>query len=144
MAGGLDDVGRGAAGRGAIVGINVTPLVDVVLVLLVVLMVASTYVVSQTLKVQLPKAGQSDGTATAPLTLTILREGQILLDGAAIEPDALASSLRRAALANVERDLVVSADAAVPHGEVVGVIDAAKAAGFVRFAINVELGGSAR
>ena len=48
-------LGNQAAGHGAIVGINVTPMVDVVLVLLVIMMVSATYIVSQSLKVELPK-----------------------------------------------------------------------------------------
>jgi len=57
--------GRGR--RGPIVGINVTPMVDVVLVLLVIMMVSAIYIVSQSLKVELPKTGSSDGAADTPL-----------------------------------------------------------------------------
>ena len=53
-------LGKSGGGRGAIVGINVTPMVDVVLVLLVIMMVSATYIVSQSLKVELPKAASSD------------------------------------------------------------------------------------
>ena len=55
--------------------INVTPLVDVVLVLLVILMVASTYIVAQTLKVQLPRAKSTDGTAEKPTKVELLKDG---------------------------------------------------------------------
>ena len=54
-----------------IAAINVTPLVDVCLVLLVILMVASTYIVAQTLKVHLPRARMSDGTAEKPNTVQL-------------------------------------------------------------------------
>ena len=57
MAGTL--VPRRRGGRGAIVGINVTPMVDVVLVLLVIMMVSATYIVSQSLKVELPEGGHA-------------------------------------------------------------------------------------
>ena len=58
-------LGGGGGRRGIITGINVTPLVDVVLVLLIILMVASTYIVAQSLKVQLPKSHSTDGTPTS-------------------------------------------------------------------------------
>src|SRR5262249_23946092 len=57
--------------------INVTPLVDVVLVLLVILMVASTYIVAQTLKVQLPRAHSTDGTAEKPTKVEIMKDGKL-------------------------------------------------------------------
>lgn len=136
---GLGGLGRGRAG-GAITGINVTPLVDVVLVLLVVLMVASTYVVAQTLKVQLPKASTTDGPAEKPLKVILTADGGLLFDDAPATPEAVRIALAAAVEADPETSLVVSADTTVEHGRVVGLIDLAKAAGVTRFAINVELG----
>src|SRR5262245_9034888 len=71
MAGTMPTGGRNRT----ISGINVTPLVDVVLVLLVILMVASTYIVAQTLKVQLPRAKSTDGTAEKPTKIELLKNG---------------------------------------------------------------------
>ena len=56
-------LGGGGGKRGLVSGINVTPLVDVCLVLLIILMVSSTYIVAQSMKIQLPKSHTSDGTA---------------------------------------------------------------------------------
>src|SRR3954466_8057955 len=66
---GVMQAGRG--GGGMIVGINVTPMVDVVLVLLVIMMVSATYIVSQSLKVDLPKAanGAESGATIASIPL---------------------------------------------------------------------------
>lgn len=135
----LDGLGRGRAG-GAITGINVTPLVDVVLVLLVVLMVASTYVVAQTIKVQLPKASSTDGPAEKPLKVILLADGGLLLADAPATPEQISSALAARVQADPTMSLVVSADATVAHGRVVELIDRAKKAGVTRFAINVELG----
>lgn len=137
--GGLDGIGRGRAG-GNIVGINVTPLVDVVLVLLVVLMVASTYVVAQTIKVQLPKASQTDGPADKPLKVILQAEGGLLLDGEPTTRDAVKAALTARVAQEPDMSLVVSADEAVAHGRVVSLIDLAKQVGVRLFAINVELG----
>jgi biopolymer transport protein ExbD len=136
MAGTLGGSGRART----ISGINVTPLVDVVLVLLVILMVSSTYIVSQTLKVQLPKAKNSDGAADRPTTVTLLKNGDLKFNDVAVQDQELADKLRAASDANPDLSLVVSADKEVQHGSVVHVLDLAKTAGITKFAINVQQG----
>jgi len=133
-----DSGGRDARGRGMIVGINVTPLVDVVLVLLVIMMVASTYIVAQTLKVELPRTKTSDGTAQSPSVLTILRDGKVRWNGAEVEEQEVAAKIREAMAKERDLALVVSADREVPHGRVVHFVDVARLVGVRRFAINVE------
>ena len=103
---GRDDASGG--GRATISAINVTPLVDVVLVLLVILMVASTYIVAQTLKVQLPRAKSTDGTAEKPTKVEILRTALRWNEGRR-EP-ALAGKMKARSQADAEMSLVVSAD----------------------------------
>jgi len=121
--------------------INVTPLVDVVLVLLVILMVASTYIVAQTLKVQLPRAKSTDGTAEKPTKVEILKNGSLRWNEEPIQESALAGKLKEAVEADAEMSLVVSADKEVQHGNVVHVLDMAKLAGVTKFAINVQQSG---
>jgi biopolymer transport protein ExbD len=133
MAGTLAAGGR----RKAITGINVTPLVDVVLVLLVILMVSSTYIVAQTLKVQLPKAKSTDGAAEKPTTVSLLKDGSLKYNDDTIDESELGKRLTVAIGQDPEMSLVVSADAAVQHGTVVHVLDLAKLAGVTKFAINV-------
>src|SRR5579884_2686251 len=108
--------------------INVTPLVDVVLVLLVILMVASTYIVAQTLKVQLPRAKSTDGTADKPTKVEILKGGALRWNEQPIVEAELAGKMKAAADADAEMSLVVSADKEVMHGQVVHVLDLAKLA----------------
>jgi biopolymer transport protein ExbD len=121
-----------------IAAINVTPLVDVVLVLLVILMVASTYIVAQTLKVQLPRAKSTDGTADKPTKVEILKDNQLRWNEVPIQESELPGKLKAAVDADPDVSLVVSADKDVHHGEVVHVLDLAKLAGVVKFAINVQ------
>jgi biopolymer transport protein ExbD len=123
---------------GTIAAINVTPLVDVVLVLLVILMVASTYIVAQTLKVQLPRAKSTDGTAEKPTKVEILKDGKLRWNEVFIQEADLADKLKAAVANDPEVSLVVSADKEVQHGNVVHVLDLAKLAGVVKFAINVQ------
>ena len=135
---GTTDTGRGGR-RTIIAAINVTPLVDVVLVLLVIMMVASTVIVAQTLKVELPRTKTSDGTVEKPTILTILENGTIHWDGAAMAETDVPAAIREALKSkNGDLSLVISADRNVAHGRVVEFIDLARSQGVRKFAINVE------
>jgi biopolymer transport protein ExbD len=125
-------------GRAPIVGINVTPMVDVVLVLLIIMMVSATYIVSQSLKVELPKTASSDDTVAKTYVVTITKDGKYFFNDQPIAKDALQSELRAAHAASKDLSLVITADQNAFHGQVVGVIDLAKVEGITKFAINVE------
>jgi biopolymer transport protein ExbD len=137
MAGAVAGSGRAKT----IAAINVTPLVDVVLVLLVILMVASTYIVAQTMKVHLPKARMSDGTAEKPCTVQLLKSGDMRWNEQPVNEGALEGLMRTAVAADPEMSLVVSADKEALHGQVVHVMDLAKVAGITKFAINIMQAG---
>jgi biopolymer transport protein ExbD len=128
----------GGKSRAPIVGINVTPMVDVVLVLLVIMMVSATYIVSQSLKVELPKAQSSDEAVASVAAVTVQKGGALYFNQEPVDEKALIAKLQKAVAENPEVNLIVSADRAATHGEVVHVIDVAKIEGITRFAINVE------
>jgi len=136
MAGTLGSGGGGR--RGIVSGINVTPLVDVCLVLLIILMVSSTYIVAQSLKIQLPKSHSTDGTADKPATVTLLKTGGLRWNDHDSNEEEITRELKKAADADAETNLVVSADKEVQHGRVVHILDIAKLAGITKFAINVQ------
>jgi len=129
--------GRGKR-RGGINGINVTPMVDIMLVLLVIMMVSSIYIVSRALKVELPKTATSDESTQSPLTVTLTKDNKTFLNGQPVSSDdELTAKFAAAKAAAGEPSLVVSADAQALHGRVVHVIDLAKVQGILKFAINV-------
>lgn len=123
--------------RGGIVGINVTPMVDVVLVLLVIMMVSATYIVSQSLKVELPKTASTDQAVNTVAAVTITRDGALHFNNEPVDEPTLIQELRKAK-ATGDVNLVVSADAGALHGKVVHVIDLAKVEGISKFAIQIE------
>ena len=136
MAGSLS--GSRGRRRAGIVGINVTPMVDVMLVLLVIMMVAATYIVSRALKVELPKSAASDEQTQSPLTVTVTKDNRIFVNGEPIAgDDELVERFKKARAAPGEPSLIVSADEATLHGRVVHVIGLAKAQGILKFSINV-------
>jgi biopolymer transport protein ExbD len=134
----------GGGRRQTISAINVTPLVDVALVLLIILMVSSTYIVAQTLKVQLPKARATDGTADKPSKVEMLKDGTIRFNDEKVDEAQLTQKVKDAVNADAEMSLVVSADKEVQHGNVVHLLDIAKLAGVTKFAINVMQGSDDR
>lgn len=135
MAGTTASSGRS---RGGIVGINVTPMVDVVLVLLVIMMVSATYIVSQSLKVELPKTATSDESTPVVVAVTITKDGSYFFDQQPISEADLPAKLRDAHAGKDDLSLVITADESATHGKVVRVIDLAKVEGISKFAINVE------
>ena len=124
--------------RGGIVGINVTPMVDIVLVLLIIMMVSATYIVSQSLKVELPKTASSDDTVSKTYVVTITKDGDYLFNDKAVSRADLPAILRGAKAEIKDLNLVITADEQARHGNVVGVIDAAKVECITKLAINVE------
>lgn len=124
--------------RAPIVGINVTPMVDVVLVLLVIMMVSAIYIVSQALKVELPKTASSDGVAQAQLVVTIQKDGSYLFNQKPITEESLRREFKSAKDKNKDASLILTADREAMHGDVVHVIDLAKVEGITKFAITVD------
>jgi len=125
--------------RGAIVSINITPMVDVMLVLLVIMMVSSTYIVTQSIKVELPKSASSDGQVSAVAMVLVTADGDYLFNQKPASSDEELSGFFKAALAeNADTNLVVSADTVAHHGKVIHAIDLAKQAGITKFALSVQ------
>ena len=118
-------------------GINVTPLVDVVLVLLVVLMVTASYISSRAIPVDLPR-GATGEAMQAPLAVSLDRAGNLFLDAAPVTRDELRRHIRKARGAKQDLRAIIAADGGVPHREVVQVIDLLRQENVVQFAINVN------
>ena len=132
------DADPAQGGREMIVGINVTPLVDITLVLLIIFMVTASYIVSPSIKIDLPKAGTGGQQQQSSLSLTLTAQGALFLNGAPSSDEALTRYVAGALPQNPDLQAVIAADRAVPHGTVVHLIDVVRRAGVRRFAINVE------
>jgi biopolymer transport protein ExbD len=124
--------------RGGIVGINVTPMVDVVLVLLVIMMVSATYIVSQSLKVELPKTASSDEVASSASAVTVTKDGRYLYGDEEVDEASLRARLEAAHSAKADVNLVITADGDAAHKNVVHVMDVARDVGISKFAVRVE------
>jgi biopolymer transport protein TolR len=119
-------------------GINVTPLVDIVLVLLIIFMVTATYIVRAAIEVELPRAAHGGETTGRVLAVVLTRDGRLYLDGVPRSDAELVDRARAAVRADRETRAIISADKAALHGAVVHVIDLVKDAGVSRFALHIE------
>lgn len=119
--------------------INITPFVDVVLVLLVIFMVTAPAMINEQLKVKLPKTLTSDlKNEGEVLALALTKEGQILLNGNLISEEMLQIQLEEIAKKNSNTAALLSADADSRHGALVRLIDLLKLKGLHNFALQVE------
>jgi biopolymer transport protein ExbD len=118
--------------------INITPFVDVVLVLLVIFIVTAPMMMKDIIGLKLPKASNSEAQSFSTLAIAITKNGQYLLNGELQSPESLAEKCREAASKNQEVQAIFSADVEAFHGDVVKAIDVVKSAGINQFAIQVE------
>ena len=112
--------------------INVTPMVDVMLVLLVIFILTAPLMASS-IKLDLPKTDAAKASeAPKFVTLVVDKTGQIFLNDRPIAIDELKSSLSQTAVKNPDTEVQLRADVAVPYGKVVEVMGAAQKAGLNR------------
>jgi biopolymer transport protein ExbD len=126
--------------------INITPLTDIFLVLLIIFMVTSSVIVQAPgggaqagLKVNLPKGGATDVTArTTDMSVAILSDGRFVIAGNVVSEDELKRAFTEAQQKNPDTVVIVQADEGVPHGTVVLVMEMAKSVGLGQLAIGVR------
>ena len=130
----------GSAGDtdGMIVDINVTPLVDIMLVLLIVFMLTANLIKSQAIEVNLPQAVSGVDLQPTLLTFTLNAVGDIYMNNTKIDllelPKILSDFLQQKPTVQA----VIAADRAVLHGQVVKMIDVIRQSGITQFAINTD------
>jgi biopolymer transport protein ExbD len=137
--------GDGNDDDGLFAEINITPLTDIFLVLLIIFMVTSSVMTDQNarsgIKVTLPKGSAQDVTVkTKVLRVAVDPTGKVVLDGTEVEGPELLKAFGRAVQENPETVVVVQADTAVPHGRVVAVMELARSVGLQRIAIATQGG----
>jgi biopolymer transport protein TolR len=138
MAGGSSGAFEDEDSGRMITDINVTPLVDITLVLLIIFMVTATYIVNPTIKIDLPKAATGTEQTRTTLALTLSKEGGLYLNGEKSDEGAVTRFIGGELPKNPDLQAIIAADRIVPHGNVVRIIDLVKRAGVRKFAINVE------
>lgn len=121
-----------------ITGINVTPLVDIVLVLLIIFMVTANFIVRETVEVDLPRAANGGETVQGLVNVVIDKDGKLYFDGTEVAEDELSRKCTEAVAKDKDTRAIISADQALPYGRVMRLIDVVKGQGIAKFALNIQ------
>ena len=132
MAGGAQD------NEEEITGINVTPLVDIVLVLLIIFMVTANFIVRETVEVDLPRAANGGETVQGLVNVVLDKEGKLYFDGAEMTEAQLSAKVAEQVAKDKDTRAIISADQSIPYGRVMKLIDVVKGQGIAKFALNIE------
>lgn len=123
--------------EGAITGINVTPLVDVILVVLIIFMATAPIIARRAIKVDLPKAAQHERTATDALDVALDASRRLTLSGKPVTAEQLKRALSLAVAADAAQPVTLSADRALPYGDVASLLDDIRSAGVRKVGLEV-------
>lgn len=121
-----------------ITDINITPFVDVVLVLLVIFMVTAPMMVKEAMNIELPKGKSTQALEARTFSIAISKKGQVLIDGEMINLSLLYDKAVELKRNYPDLQLLISADKESLHGDVIKVLDQVKSAGITNFAFQVE------
>ena len=143
MAGGGTHYEDDEGGPGAIADINVTPLVDITLVLLIVFMVTAPMIVNNpSIKVELPKAATGDETLKSTLSLTLQREAaggySLYANGEKTDEDKVRKLIPEMLTKNKDLQAIIAADKGIAYGDVIHIVDLVKSLGVHKFALNTD------
>ena len=124
--------------RGIIAEINVTPLVDIMLVLLIIFMLTAHLIAKQAIEIELPRASQSTSLPPTILAITLKADGALFLNDKPVTPAALREAIQAAVARDPKTQAIVAGDKRVSHGRVVWVLDTVKSLGITQFAIQID------
>jgi biopolymer transport protein ExbD len=123
-------------------GINVTPLVDIMLVLLIIFMVTATYIVNKSIELQLPEAesAQAINKDDKSMNIAVSEDGALFFNGEELKMEGLAAKIQAEKAAHPEAKFyaAISADGKTPYAMVVKAIDIIRQNGIIDFSINAD------
>ena len=124
--------------HGPITEINMTPFVDIVLVILIIFLLTATVMLPRTFSIALPKAEQADKLESVPIIVSIDREGKIAINGMKLNQDSDFDQVFRGQKQGKESLAIIAADTDTRHGRLIEVIDRLKSLKVTRIGIEVE------
>jgi biopolymer transport protein TolR len=117
--------------HGQMADINMTPMIDVMLVLLIIFMVAAPMLTTG-VDVNLPESRTGKSLESEAITISLARDGRLQMDDQFMAEGALKKQLRQRAAAGRKRPVLVRADHNIPYGRVIAIVDAIREAGFTQ------------
>jgi biopolymer transport protein ExbD len=118
--------------------INVVPLVDIVLVVLIIFMLTANLIANSSIKVDLPEASTGEAAEPTTLALTLTKDGSLFLNGALTDEAKLRAYIPDIAKSDAKAQAIIAADKEVPHGSVIRIIDLVRSSGIYKFALNID------
>ena len=128
-------------GDDEIVSINVTPLVDITLVLLIIFMVTASFIVRETVEVDLPKAAHTNETVQGLVNVVMDKDAKIYFDGTEVDEAGLKGKIQEVRAKEAKTDetrAIITADQTLNYGRVMHLIDVVKGEGIAKFALNIQ------
>lgn len=120
-----------------IASINITPLVDIFLVLLIIFMITSSVIDQREIALQVPKAANAGQQAPKASGLIVDKDGNAYLDGQKLDTASIAAVLRAAVARDPEHQVLIGADRDLKYQSVVDFIDLVRGAGVTKYALKV-------
>ena len=118
--------------------INITPLTDVLLVLLVIFMVTASAITQAGFNIKLPKTISQDTAQNSEVTISITSDHQIFVGRAKTDKDGLFDQLKKEQAQTHTNRVVINADTAVPYGDVIFAMDASRRAGLFSIGLSTQ------
>ncbi len=124
-------------GDGPITAINVTPFVDIILVVLIIFMATAPMIAKRAMQVDVPKAAHHERAATDAKQIVYNAKKEILIEGQRVSLDELSRILSLGVKADPDLHVTLSADKVIPYGEIVSLLDQVRGAGVKRIGLEV-------
>ncbi len=123
---------------GPITGINVTPLVDVVLVVMIIFMATAPMIARRAIRVEVPKVAKSDKSATDALAVALNGKRELTLSGKPTTLADLKKILTAATSLKPDQPVTLSADKTLPYGDIAELLDTVRSAGVKKVGLEVQ------
>lgn len=130
--------GKASASNETISEINVVPLVDIILVVLIIFMVTAPALIKPSVEVRLPEAASADETEPSLLNVAVTAEGTVLINNQEVNEDEAKSLSRSEFERNPEVQAVIVADRDLSYGQIIRVLDWIKSSGVKNFAVTTD------
>lgn len=124
--------------EGPLTAINITPLVDVVLVLLIIFMVTAPMIAHRTMKIDIPKAAHHSHTATQALEIVMDARRRLYFSRKPVSRAELSSFLSQAVLSRPDARVTLAADKKVDYGDIVSLLDLIRGSGIHKIGLEVK------
>ncbi len=125
-------------GDDIITELNVVPLVDIVLVVLIIFMLTANLIAGSSIKVQLPEASTGEAAEATTVALTLTKDGALYLNGALTDEAGLKAYIPGVVKDDPKAQAIIAADKEVSHGRVIRIIDLIRQLGLYKFALNID------